>query len=383
VAGELLVGVNLLWCRPGRVGGAEEYLVRQLRGLRRTAPEVRARLAVPPGFARAHPDLIAQYPSVRSHRLSSTLPGRLLEEARWLPARMSGVDVMHHANGTVPPRSSNPVVLTVHDLQYREYPHYFSPLRRSYLRWRIPPSVRAAAVVTVPSEFVKRSVVDAFGVDYDRVRVVPHAFEPLPAVEWSEADLRQRYELGTARILAYPAATFPHKRHDFLLDLVAGPLRGEEIVLVFMGGRGRAEKAVAEEIGRRGLASRVVRTGRVPEADRDGLISIAEVVVFPSEYEGFGAPVLEAMALGTPVICSDRAALPEVVGDAALVTPLDLDAWSAALRDASRRHDELVSRGRARAERFSLAASGAALAAAYRSAAGLSDREATGRLAPS
>ena len=76
-------------------------------------------------------------------------------------------------------------------------------------------------------------------------------------------------------------------------------------------------------------------------ADRDGLLAAAEALVFPSEYEGFGAPVLEAMALGTPVICSDRTALPEVAGDAALVLPLELDAWKGALDEVAARRDEL------------------------------------------
>ena len=80
-----------------------------------------------------------------------------------------------------------------------------------------------------------------------------------------------------------------------------------------------------------------MRPGRVSDADRDGLIAGAEALVFPSEYEGFGAPVLEAMALGTPVVCSDRAALPEVAGDAALVRPLDPDAWEGALDEVAAR----------------------------------------------
>ena len=91
------------------------------------------------------------------------------------------------------------------------------------------------------------------------------------------------------------------------------------------------------------------------EADRDGLIAGAEALVFPSEYEGFGAPVLAAMALGTPVICSDRAALPEVAGDAALVRPLELDAWKSALDEIDR--EAMATAGRARAATYSTAAS--------------------------
>ncbi len=100
------------------------------------------------------------------------------------------------------------------------------------------------------------------------------------------------------------------------------------------------------------------------------MVALAEALVFPSEYEGFGAPVLEAMALGTPVICSDRAALPEVAGDAAVVLPPTVEAWADALATVAARRDELIELGRQRAARFTVAASGTALAAAYRLAAG-------------
>ena len=104
----------------------------------------------------------------------------------------------------------------------------------------------------------------------------------------------------------------------------------------------------------------MIRPGRVPDGDRDGLIAAADALVYPSEYEGFGAPVLEAMALGTPVVCSDRAALPEVVGDAALVLPLDRDAWAGALDTVAARHDFMVSAGRRRAAHFTTRAAGSA-----------------------
>jgi glycosyltransferase involved in cell wall biosynthesis len=91
--------------------------------------------------------------------------------------------------------------------------------------------------------------------------------------------------------------------------------------------------------------------------------------VFPSEYEGFGAPVLEAMVLGTPVLCSDRTALPEIAGDAAVVRPPTVEAWADALAEIDRRRDEPVRAGRQRSERFNTAGSGARLAEAYRMAA--------------
>jgi glycosyltransferase involved in cell wall biosynthesis len=162
----------------------------------------------------------------------------------------------------------------------------------------------------------------------------------------------------------YPAITHPHKQHRFLLDLLAGPWSDPDLVLVLLGARGLAEDEVAAAITALELGPRVIRPGRVPAADRDGLIAGAEALVFPSEYEGFGAPVLEAMALGTPVVCSDRAALPEVVGDAGLVRPLEPDAWKGVLDEIDR--DAMIAAGRDRATRFTAAASGAALAAAYR-----------------
>jgi glycosyltransferase involved in cell wall biosynthesis len=145
-------------------------------------------------------------------------------------------------------------------------------------------------------------------------------------------------------------------------------------VLVLLGGRGLAEDDVAGEITGLELGSRVIRPGRVSAADRDGLLAAADALVFPSQYEGFGAPVIEAMALGTPVICSDRAALPEVAGGAAIVRPLELDAWKGALGEARDRREALVAAGRVRAMAFTTAASGAALAAAYRVTAATAPR---------
>jgi glycosyltransferase involved in cell wall biosynthesis len=134
---------------------------------------------------------------------------------------------------------------------------------------------------------------------------------------------------------------------------------------VMLGGRGTAEADVRADIVRLGLEQRVVRPGRVSDADRDGLVAAADALVFPSEYEGFGAPAVEAMALGAPVICSDQPALAEVVDDAGLVLPLEVDAWSDALDVVAARADEMRSAGRRRARAFTTERSGAALAEAY------------------
>jgi glycosyltransferase involved in cell wall biosynthesis len=163
----------------------------------------------------------------------------------------------------------------------------------------------------------------------------------------------------------YPAITHPHKNHRFLLELMAHHWTDPDLRLVLLGGRGAAEADVAADIVRLGLDSRVVRPGRVPDAHRDGLVAAADALVFPSEYEGFGAPAVEAMALGTPVICSDQPALAEVVGDAGLALPLAVEAWAGALDTVNARADAMRSAGRARARAFTTERSGAALAAAY------------------
>ncbi len=365
---DLEVGVNLLWCLPGGVGGSEEYLVRQLTGLRDAAPEIRARLFVLPGFAAAHRELAARHELVVASLDARRRSRRIVSEATWLPSRLGNVDVVHHGGGTVPLRSPRPVLLTLHDVQYRSYPEYLTPVKRRYLQLAIPLSVRRADVVAVPSEYVRSTVIDTFGRDPDRVVVVPHGVD-VPAIVTDATELRQRYGIGSRRYIVYPALTHPHKNHRFLLDLLAGPWNDPDLALVLLGGRGLVEDDVVAAIGRLGLGGRVVRPGRVSDADRDGLIAGAEALVFPSEYEGFGAPVLEAMALGTPVLCSDRAALPEVAGDAALVRPLDPDAWKGALDDVAAARDELVAAGRQRAALFTTRASGDRLAAAYRACA--------------
>lgn len=368
----LRVGVNLLWCRPGRVGGSEEYLARQLVGLAAVAPEVTARLLVPPGFAAAHPELAGRFELVTGRTVTRYRGARLLAESLTGARAFSGARVVHHAGGTLPlRRSSAATLLTVHDVQYLAYPQYFSAARRAYLGHRLPRSVAGATATAVPSQFVADTLGEAFGVDPRQVVVVPHGYDPPPPSSLPPTDeLRRRYRLGDRRVVVYPAITHPHKGHRLLVDLLAGPWADPDLVVVFLGGAGAADDAVSTAIATRGVGERIVRTGRVTAADRDGLIALADALVFPSEYEGFGAPVLEAMALGTPVLCSDRGALPEVAGDAAVVRPPTVDDWADALAELVARRDELVARGRRRAERFTIAASGAALATAYRLAAG-------------
>jgi glycosyltransferase involved in cell wall biosynthesis len=358
------VAVNLMWCRPGRVGGSEEYLRRQLLGLPDAMYDVT--IFAPDGFATAHRDLADRHHVVEMRHDASSRARRIIDESSWLYARTKGLGLVHHGGGTVPVIRRTPIALTIHDLQYLEYPQYFSRLRLEYLRWAMPRAARAADVIAVPTQFVRSTVVDALGVPEDDVVVVPHGIESTMGVGATpETQLREQYGLGDAPIVVFPAITHPHKGHHFLLDVHQKHWSRHGVILVLIGGEGAAESSVRARLADSSLAMGVRRLGRVPPADRDGLMQMAQAVVFPSEYEGFGAPVIEAMALGTPVISSDRACLPEVVGDAGLVVPLDVEAWATALDVVEERRSAFIEAGERRRHLFTTSVSGKALSTVY------------------
>lgn len=363
------VAVNLLWCVPGQVGGSEQYLVRQLLGLAALESNFEVTLYCLPKFVDAHPELSEIYQIVTAGISGTTRASRIAFENTWLARQTTGADLVHHGGGTAPMVGARPIVLTIHDLQYLTYPGYVSPTKLRYLKAMVPMAVRRAEIVAVPSDYVRGTVVDSFDIDADRVVVVPHGVEPSLGLNApSEAELRDEYSLGDGQVLVFPAITHPHKGHSFLLDVMAEHWTDPDLRLVLLGGTGQVENEINEQIGRLGLDGRLVRPGRVSDAHRDGLIALASALVFPSEYEGFGAPVVEAMALGTPVICSDQPALVEVTDGAALALRLDSEVWAGALDQLDVRSGEMIAAGRERAKAYTSAKSGAGLIAAYEAA---------------
>ena len=360
------IAVNMTWCVTGQVGGSEEYLVRQLLGMSAIDAPYDVTIFAPRGFAAAHPELAAEMPIIEARIDARNRTQRVWTENTWLVRHTRGVDVVHHGGGTLPTRGNPSTVLTVHDVQYLTYPEYFSPLKLRYLRNRVPASVRRATCVAVPSRYVGNSLVAAFGVPSTSVHVVRHGIEAnLGMNATDETQLRSRFDLGASPVLVFPAITHPHKNHEFLLELLAHEWRDEDFLVVFAGGQGRAEEHVMMRARELGVAHRIRRIGRVGADDRDGLIALADALVFPSKYEGFGAPVIEAMALGTPVIASNETALAEVVGDAGLALPLTREAWAAAPRRMRVERDLWARRGRAHAEQFTNRESARDLYVAY------------------
>lgn len=369
-AAPVRVAVNLLWCIPGKVGGSEQYLIRQLIGLHQVDSTFEPHLFVLPGLIESHPHLGELFAYTVAPISGQQRGRRVIAESTWLRSRTKPFDLVHHGGGTAPRRSTHPYLLTIHDLQYRDLPENFSPLKLRYLRTVMPRAVSQSAAVAVPTDFVRRTVIDAFGDRADahdladRVVVVPHGFDT--AVEFErtpEPELRHRFRLGTGPVLVYPAVTHPHKNHRFLIDMMATRWTDRDLRLVLCGGAGSSESTVASVDD-----PRVIRVGRISDADRNGLLAMATAMVFPSTYEGFGAPLIEAMALGAAVLASDAACIPEIVGNAGIIRPLNADAWAEGLETLITTRADLVRRGIARAADFSLSASGTALAAAYRTA---------------
>ena len=363
----LKVGVNLLWLRSGQVGGSQEYLIRQLLGLKMCNQQNFAvTLFVQPGFGKNHPELAAIYEYVEAPKHGGARALRILLEQTWLAFKVRKFDVVHHGGGTMPRFAGKSTVLTVHDVQYLSFPENFSRLRLTYLRKVVPRSLVRASIVTTPSEYVRQRLIEKFAIAPSKVHVVRHGIDDqLGKSATSEQDLRRRLRLENKDVIFLPAVTHPHKNHKFLLQLMKSHWVDKNLVLVCAGGQGRSEVDFMREVRRLNLDDRVVRIGRVTDDDRDGLLKLSRALVFPSLYEGFGAPVIEAMQLGTPVIASDCAALPEIVGDAGLVLSLKVEIWANALDVAASKKEVLVKAGKLRAEYFSIANSGKDLALAY------------------
>ncbi len=366
MSGSVSVAVNMLWCIPGEVGGSEEYLIRQLSGMAAIESPFDVTVYAPRGFAVAHAGLAAMHRVVEAPSNCRRRDVRILLEHTWLARHIASSRIAHHGGGIVPSRSHRTTLLTVHDAQYLSFPDYFSAHKLKYLQNRVPSSISRASAVAVPSAYVASSLIKSFDVSPNKIQIVRHGVsDTLGIGATPESELRRRFNLGTSEILFMPAITHPHKNHEFLLQLLATKWTTPNLKLVLAGGEGRAEMAIRQRIIELGIADRVVRLGRVGPDDRDGLINMALALVFPSSYEGFGAPVLEAMKLGTPVIASDQTSLPEVIGNAGLILPLDVEAWSVAIDLLRLRRNELIESGKRRAAEFTDVKSAEDLCLAY------------------
>jgi len=255
-------------------------------------------------------------------------------------------DLLHCPSFVAPWRVSVPVVVTVHDAATRRFPRDHPLEWRVYDRRLMPSRLRAASRVITGSEFARQEVIGAYGLQQDRVVAVPYGLEPrYLAAGDSALDSR-------GGPMLFPGAPVGRKNLDVILRAMAGPLTGATLEI---SGAAAADFPEYEAmVSSLGLQPRVRWLGHV--ADMSEVLKRAAVVVYPSLYEGFGFPPLEAMALGTPVVASDRGSLPEVLGDAALlVDPKDDRAVAQAIESVLTRpevRDRLRRAGVARARTF-------------------------------
>ena len=370
------VGANLLWLVPGDVGGSEDYCVGLLRQLAQSG-DVELAVFCQPELAEAYPDLAEAGVLVPGPGLGERRSLRLFWENSWLPyqVRHLGLDLVHHLGGTVPPVGSTRAVLTVYDLQPLTHPERFRPAKRAWLRTALPRSARHATKVLTLSEHVRQHVVRHLGVAPHNVLVVPPGVRGArcrddATTQAAEAARRRHGFAPGAELLLYPAIPYPHKNHEVLVRAMADVVaRRPEATLVLTGRPGPCDdeiNALAEQLG---VGKAVRRLGRVPRADLDALFDTAQALVFPSTYEGFGLPLLEAMTRGCPILAAEASAIPEIVGsNGVLVDPHDPAAWSDAIVDVLAtpgRHTELAAAASAGVARFRWETTADAILAVY------------------
>jgi alpha-1,3-rhamnosyl/mannosyltransferase len=370
------VGINLLWLVPGEVGGSEEYTVRLLSALADLgSDDVEVILYVNKRFSSAHPEIVSRFTTVVAPVSGSSRVLRVIAESTWLAirSRADRCALVHHAGGTMPAVRTVPGFLTLHDLQPLANPERFGLIKGSYIRFIAPRSLRRAECVVCLSHYVANDAIDRVGLPAERIRIVPCGIAD-PGAAFDAQRLREllgRFDLDDHPFIIYPAITYPHKNHATLVAAFARIAeKHDEVRLVFTGGAGSSDSVIQSTIEAYGLDSKVIRTGRVSEADLDLLYRAATMMAFPSLYEGFGLPVLEAMSRGCPVVASDAGSLPEVAGDAAeFVDPIDVAGWAnalGALIEDSARRTVLARSGFDRVTQFAWSVSAQSLLSVYR-----------------
>jgi glycosyltransferase involved in cell wall biosynthesis len=333
------VGLSLLTLVPGLVGGSETYARELCRALARVGELEYA--VFTPTLAPAAGDGLSTT-VVPEYRARTTMAGRIaaMSLATALPARIrrrfdgAGLGALHFPLSVmIPPVDTPPTAATVHDLQHELYPAFFSRAELAYRRAVYGWTVRRSRLLIAISEHARSTLLERYGLPPDRVRTIhlgiDHArFTP---------DSRKREPF-----LLYPANRWPHKNHDRLFDAFALVRRERPELRVVLTGQGHDRVRLPEAVEAR---------GHVSADELVDLYRTAACLVFPSLYEGFGLPPLEAMACGCPVATSNATSLPEVCGDAAeYFDPLSTEEAAAAILRAL--EGRLVERGLARAAGF-------------------------------
>ncbi|MYL85285.1 glycosyltransferase [Desulfovibrio aerotolerans] len=356
VARQALILVDLTPVLPGGDnGGAKLMTILLLHALRELRPDWRFVCLV----SDAAYDELAHLDAPNVVRARASGLGRLRGLSHWQGTRVDllfcpfTMPFFHHP--------AVPVVSVIYDLQYAYYPQFFTPDDEAGRERNFQCAARVAERLVCISEFTRQTVLEQGNVPPGRTATV-HISLPRRLTRTDPAAVaavRARLHLGQAEYLLYPANYWPHKNHRMLLTALglfaaARPESGLKLVLT------GADTGLRQELGqaaaRLGLSERVIFAGYVSDDDLSALMTGARALIFPSLFEGFGMPLVEAMAVGTPILCADVTSLPEVGGDAVLPfdprRPDDMAAAIARLVDEPELAGELVAKGRQRLAHF-------------------------------
>lgn len=350
-----MIGISLLTLVPGVVGGSENYARNLVRALARVG-ELEYRVFVPSIATDAANGLAAR--TVTSYRASRTMPGRIaaMGFASILPGgvrrelELDRLGAIHFPLSVMlPPIHRPPAASTVLDVQHEFHPEFFGRAELAYRRVVYGWTARRSRLVVAISAHVKNTLVERLRLEPERVRVIHLG-----------VDL-ERFTPGDGpreSFLLYPANRWPHKNHERLFEALRLIRRERPELRLVLTGAGHEGKPLPVDVEAR---------GRVSSDELVDLYRRAAALVFPSLYEGFGQPPIEAMACGCPVACSNTTALPEVVGDAArLFDATSAEAIAEAVLDLLRDPDPYVARGLERARGFTWDACARAHDAVYR-----------------
>ncbi|MCL4535052.1 MAG: glycosyltransferase family 4 protein [Bacteroidetes bacterium] len=304
----------------------------------------------PPNFTERVPWFSERSLNILWHHLRIPLPAEVFT---------GKVDVYYSPDFTLPPLRGARSIVTVHDLSFLVLPECAETKLRVYLTRTVPRAVRRANLVLADSANTKDDLVRLLGVPEERVTVVypgvEDAYRPIED-EARRIEVAQRLRLERPFLLMVGTLE-PRKNLVRLLEAFHKLTQAFPHELIVVGRPGWMYREIYQTVGRLGLHNRVRFLGFLAEEDLPVLYNLADLFVFPSLYEGFGLPPLEAMACGTPVVCSNTSSLPEVVDCAAIqFDPRDVEAMAAAMEEAlgnAGRRREMAERGRQQALQFS------------------------------
>jgi glycosyltransferase involved in cell wall biosynthesis len=341
------------------LNGSHDYVLFAATGGQRPVD-----MAWPPNFQTRWVPLSERALTILWHRLQLPL---------WVEFATGPVDIFHSPDFVLPPVRWARTLVTVHDLSFIRYPQCADANLRGYLNKVVPRSVRRADLVLADSQSTKDDLVELLDVEPNKIEVVypgvEERFRPIEDQALLE-EVRRRYNLPTRFILGLGTLQ-PRKNFTRLIEAFASGQVGKfaSLHLVIAGGKGWLYEEIFATVEQLDMEERVVFPGFVADGDLPALYNLADLFVFPSLYEGFGLPPLEAMACGTPVVTSNASSLPEVVGEAGLmVEATNVEALAEAMKqvledDALR--EGMIAKGMKQTKKFTWEQAAAKLLSLY------------------